>query len=189
MLPILLTQIGLLAHIYRYFESQKAYLFFGDDDRVGASGGICRKVGGSSMLVGTYEHKIDSKARIVLPSKFREELGDCVVSTIGIDNCVSLYSRTGWERVMTKLQDLPFSKSKTRGLLRIMLASAHELPIDSAGRILLPPVLRQHGDLSQDVVFVGVNDHVELWDREKWNEYREVVSRDLSDIAEGVDGF
>ncbi len=141
------------------------------------------------MLVGTYEHKIDSKARIVLPSKFREELGDSVVSTIGIDGCVSFYSLAGWEKIMTKLENLPFSKSKTRGLLRIMLSSAHELPVDSAGRVLLPQVLRQHGDLSQDVVFVGVNDHVELWDREKWNAYREEVAADLSDIAEGVDGF
>lgn len=141
------------------------------------------------MLVGTYEHKIDSKARIVLPSKFREELGESVVSTIGIDGCVSLYSLAGWEKIMTKLETLPFSKSKTRGLLRIMLSSAHELPVDSAGRVLLPQVLRQHGDLSQDVVFVGVSDHVELWDREKWNIYREEVAADLSDIAEGVDGF
>ena len=70
-----------------------------------------------------------------------------------------------------------------------MLSSAHELPVDSAGRVLLPQVLRQHGDLSQDVVFVGVSDHVELWDREKWNVYREEVAADLSDIAEGVDGF
>lgn len=99
------------------------------------------------MLVGTYEHKIDSKARIVLPSKFREELGDSVVSTIGIDGCVSFYSLAGWEKIMTKLENLPFSKSKTRGLLRIMLSSAHELPVDSAGRVLLPQVLRQHGNL------------------------------------------
>ncbi|MGI6784521.1 MAG: division/cell wall cluster transcriptional repressor MraZ [Aminivibrio sp.] len=141
------------------------------------------------MLVGTYEHKIDSKARIVLPSKFREELGDSVVSTIGIDGCVSFYSMAGWEKIMAKLESLPFSKSKARGLLRIMLSSAHELPVDSAGRVLLPQVLRQHGGLSQDVVFVGVNDHAELWDRERWNSYREEVAADLSDIAEGVDGF
>ncbi len=141
------------------------------------------------MLVGTYEHKIDSKARIVLPSKFREELGDAVVSTIGIDRCISLYSLSEWERVLGKLQELPFSKGKARGFLRVMLSSAHELQIDSAGRILVPPVLRQHGMLEQDVVFVGVNDHVELWDREKWKEYRDQVLEELPQIAEDVDGF
>ena len=141
------------------------------------------------MLVGTYEHKIDSKARIVLPSKFREELGDTVYSTIGIDKCISLYSAPGWEKVMDKLQSLPYSKSKSRGLLRLMLSSAHELPVDAAGRILIPPTLRQYGELSQDVVFVGVNDHVELWDKDKWNTYREEIVDELSEIAEGVDGF
>lgn len=141
------------------------------------------------MLMGTYEHKIDSKARIVLPSKFREELGDKVYSTIGIDKCISLYSGPGWEKVMEKLQDLPYSKSKSRGLLRLMLSSAHELTVDSAGRILLPPVLRQYGEITQDVVFVGVNDHVELWDRDKWDAYRDEIAGELSEIAEGVDGF
>jgi len=90
---------------------------------------------------------------------------------------------------MEKLQDLPFSKSKTRGLLRVMLSSAHELQVDSAGRVLLPAVLRQHGELVQDVIFVGVSDHVEMWDRDKWNEYRSVVLEELTDIAEGVEGF
>lgn len=141
------------------------------------------------MLVGTYEHKLDAKARTVLPSKFREELGDSVVSTIGIDRCVSLYSPAHWEKVMEKLQDLPFSKSRTRGLLRVMLSSAHELQIDGAGRILIPPVLREHGELVQDVVFVGVSDHVELWDKEKWKEYRAGVLDELPDISEGIEGF
>ena len=141
------------------------------------------------MLVGTYEHKIDSKYRIVLPSKFREELGDRVFSTIGIDSCLSLYSLSGWDNVMKRLQDLPFSKSKSRGFLRLLLSSAHELPVDGAGRILLPQVLRQHGDLVSDVVFVGVSDHVELWDREKWEQYREGILAELPDIAEGVEGF
>jgi MraZ protein len=141
------------------------------------------------MLVGTYEHKIDSKYRIVLPSKFREELGDRVYSTIGIDSCLSLYSLSGWDNVMKRLQDLPFSNSKSRGFLRLLLSSAHELQVDGAGRILLPQVLRQHGKLISDVVFVGVSDHVELWDRDKWEEYREGILAELPEIAEGVEGF
>ena len=141
------------------------------------------------MLMGTYEHKIDSKSRIVLPSKFREELGDRVFSTIGIDRCLSLYSPSGWGDVIKRLQDLPFSKSKSRGFLRLMLSSAHELPVDGAGRILLPPVLRQYGELASDVVFVGVSDHAELWDRGKWEGYRDGVLAELPEISEGVEGF
>ncbi len=71
----------------------------------------------------------------------------------------------------------------------MMLSSAHELQIDSAGRVLLPAVLRQHGELVQDVVFVGVSDHVEMWDRDKWNEYRSVVLEELTDIAEELKDF
>ena len=141
------------------------------------------------MLVGTYEHKIDSKARIVLPSKFREELGVSFFATIGIDECVSLYSPDEWDKVLERLQELSFSKSKSRGFLRLMLSSAHELLVDGAGRILLPPVLRDYAEFIQEVVFVGVGDHVEMWDRQKWSEYRQLVLDDLPEIAEGVDGF
>ena len=141
------------------------------------------------MLMGTYEHKIDSKSRIVLPSKFREELGDKVISTIGIDRCLSLYSISGWDDVIKRLQNLPFSKRESRRFLRLMLSSAHELQVDGAGRILLPSILRQYGDLLTDVVFVGVSDHAELWDRVKWKEYRDSVLAELPEISEGVEGF
>lgn len=170
-------------------KGPEAYASFVNSDRVGSSGRECSKVGGTGMLVGTYEHKIDQKARIVLPSKFREELGESVFATIGIDKCVSLYSPEEWGKMMERLQELPFSKSKSRGLLRLMLSSAHELPLDSAGRILLPPVLREYAEFIQEVVFVGVSDHVEMWDKEKWNDYRKQVLNDLPEIAEGVEGF
>ncbi len=141
------------------------------------------------MLMGTYEHKIDSKSRIVLPSKFREELGESVFATIGIDKCVSLYSSKEWERVMERLQELSFSKSKSRGFLRLMLSSAHEIALDSAGRLLVPPVLREYAEFTQEVIFVGVNDHIEMWDKTRWSEYRRLVLDDLPEIAEGVEGF
>ncbi len=174
---------------FLFEKGPEAYVSFANDDTVGSSGRECNKVGGTGMLVGTYEHKIDSKARIVLPSKFREELGESVFATIGIDKCVSLYSPEEWRKMMERLQELSFSKSKSRGLLRLMLSSAHELPLDGAGRILLPPVLREYAEFFQEVVFVGVSDHVEMWDKEKWNDYRKQVLDDLPEIAEGVEGF
>jgi MraZ protein len=141
------------------------------------------------MLVGTYEHKVDSKGRTVLPAKFRQELGQCVVATIGIDQCVSIYPMSNWSRVLEKLQELPFSKSKSRGLMRVMLASAHELPIDSAGRILIPQLLRDHASLQSDALFVGVSDHIELWDKELWNIYSLQIMEELPAIAEEIEGF
>lgn len=141
------------------------------------------------MLVGTYEHKLDTKGRVVLPSRFRQELGSGVVCTLGIDKCISLYSTDKWDKVLEKLQQLPFSKGKSRDLLRLMLSSASELQVDNAGRILVPNFLRSHAELEQDITLIGVSDHVELWDSGKWNSYRSKVLDVLPEIAEDVEGF
>ncbi|MBN1333122.1 MAG: division/cell wall cluster transcriptional repressor MraZ [Synergistales bacterium] len=141
------------------------------------------------MLVGTYEHKLDSKGRVVLPARFRQELSSGVVCTIGIDKCISLYSMDKWERVLEKLQQLPFSKGRSRDLMRLMLSSASELQIDNAGRILVPPFLRSHAGLEQDISLIGVNDHIELWNSENWNSYISKIVDVLPEIAEDVEGF
>lgn len=142
-----------------------------------------------SMLVGTYEHKMDTKGRIVLPSRFREELGDGAIATIGIDRCVAVYSAEDWENILERLQRLPFSKGKTRDFTRLLLAMAHEVQIDSSGRALIPPHLRNHGDLSQEVSIVGVGDHIELWNKNTWSSYVEEVRNELPEIAEEVEGL
>ena len=141
------------------------------------------------MFLGTYEHRIDVKGRLVLPAKLRQELDQVVFATIGIDRCVSLYSSSQWENVLKKLETLPFAKGTSRGLLRIMLSSAHEIPIDGAGRILLPNMLRNHAKLEQDVFLVGVSDHIEIWDKATWEEYRENILQSLPSMTESVDGF
>jgi len=141
------------------------------------------------MLVGTYEHKLDTKGRVVLPARFRQELGSGVVCTLGIDKCISLYAADKWDKVLEKLQQLSFSKGKSRDLMRLMLSSASELQVDNAGRILVPPFLRSHAELDQDITLIGVSDHVELWDSGKWNSYRAKVLDVLPEIAEDVEGF
>lgn len=141
------------------------------------------------MLVGTFEHRLDSKGRLVIPARFREELGDSVVASFGIDRCVSIYSLKSWEGILEKLHNLPYSKGKTRDLIRVLLASAHELPIDPAGRILLPQSLREQAGIDQEVSINGVLDHLEVWDSEQWNRYRTRVLETLPEIAEEVDGF
>ena len=141
------------------------------------------------MLVGTYEHKLDTKGRVVLPARFRQELGSGVVCTLGIDKCISLYSADKWDKVLEKLQQLPFSKGKSRDLMRLMLSSASELQVDNAGRILVPPFFRSHAELDLEITLIGVSDHVELWDSCKWNSYRAKVLDVLPEIAEDVEGF
>ena len=141
------------------------------------------------MLVGTYEHKFDNKGRIVLPSKFREELGESAVATVGIDQCVSIYSSGRWQDLLNRFQQMSFSKGRTRDFLRVLLATAHEVQFDSSGRILVPSNLRQHAKLDQEVSVIGVGDHVELWDTVSWNTYLENIRKDLPDIAEEVEGL
>ena len=124
------------------------------------------------MLMGTFEHRLDTKARLVLPMKFREKLGETVIAAFGMEHCVSLYSQDEWENFITWMSSKSFmNDERTRKLQRIILSSAHDLAIDGAGRILLPPVLREYASLEQDVVINGVNDHAEIWDRGRWTEY------------------
>ena len=140
-------------------------------------------------FTGSYTHKLDSKGRVVLPAKFREELGLCVVAAIGIEPCVTLYSPKRWELVLDTLQNLSSGASRSRDLRRIILASAHELEIDNMGRILLPGPLRAHGEIHQDVVINGNGDKIEVWNTSKWEIYQIEVLKALRDVAEGIEGL
>lgn len=138
------------------------------------------------MLMGAYDHRIDTKGRLVLPAKFRSELGAAVVCTVGLDRCVAVYSMTGWENYLKKLQSLPFAKENARRFMRVVLGSADELPIDGAGRILVNAFLKKHAELGEQVTVVGVNDHLEIWNSDRWNAGREDILKDFEELAEGV---
>ena len=138
------------------------------------------------MLMGTFEHRLDTKARLVLPMKFREKLGDVVVAAFGLENCVSLYSQEEWENFSHWMSSDSFlNDEKARRLQRIILSSAHDLSIDGAGRILLPQVLRDYARLEQDVSVNGVKDHAEIWDRVRWTEYCKAGIEGLQELTGG----
>ncbi|MEG1836907.1 MAG: division/cell wall cluster transcriptional repressor MraZ [Synergistaceae bacterium] len=145
------------------------------------------KVGERIMLVGSYNHKLDAKGRSVLPSKIRCELGSSVVATIGIDSCIALYPINRWEELLLKLKDLSSFKKKTRDFRRVLLSMATELDIDSAGRILLPNLLREYAFIDQNITLIGSEDHVEIWDMDRWEERRNNVLVDFSDLAEDLE--
>jgi len=151
------------------------------------SGRKCMKVGDITMLVGSYSHKLDSKGRTVLPSRFRGELGSSVVATIGIDRCIAVYPIPRWEELLVQLKDLSSFKRKTRDFRRVLLSMATEQDIDGAGRILLPSVLREYACLDQDITLIGAEDHMEIWDTKRWEEHRNEVLADFSGIAEDLD--
>ena len=141
------------------------------------------------MLMGTYEHRLDSKARLVLPAKIREKLGDVVVVAAGLDKCVSLYSEKEWEIFSEKIRNLPFySNPKNREFVRLMISNADKTTIDGTGRVLLPAYLRGYAALSQEVVICGVNDHAEIWDKERWEAIYRPGLENLSELAQDL-GF
>ena len=156
---------------------------------VGQSGTKWSKVGDLSMLVGSYNHKLDGKGRTVLPARFRGELGSSIVATIGIDRCIALYPVSRWEELILKLKDLSSFKKKTRDFRRVLLSMATELEIDGSGRVLIPSGLREYAGVDQEVTLIGLEDHLEVWDSIRWEEQRSGVLMDFSDLAEDPEGI
>ena len=118
------------------------------------------------MFMGQYEHSIDAKGRIIIPAKYREDLGENFVVTRGLDGCLFLYPNEEWQAFVDKLQNLP-SNQNTRKLQREFLSKAMDVSLDKQGRILIPSMLRTAAALEKEVVFVGMMNRVEVWDKER----------------------
>ncbi len=137
-----------------------------------------------TMFIGEYEHTLDDKSRVSLPRQFRTGLGRKVVMTRGLDNCLFVYSRSSWEKVAAKLQELSFAQADTRGFNRFILSGAAEVEVDSAGRVLIPEHQRAFAGLTKNCVFAGVSDRVEVWDAKRWNEYKAAIEKKADALAE-----
>ena len=133
------------------------------------------------MFMGEYNHTVDSKGRLIVPSKFREQLGDEFVVTKGLDNCLFVYENSEWAKLEEKLRTLPLTNTAARKFSRFLLAGATTCEVDKQGRVLIPSVLREFAGLNKEVVLVGVLNRIEIWSRERWqeNEYD-----DMDEIAE-----
>lgn len=134
------------------------------------------------MFMGEYNHTIDAKGRLIIPSKFREALGDEFVVTKGLDGCLFVYDNQEWAAFEEKLKALPLMNKESRKFVRFFLAGAASVEVDKQGRILLPSVLREFAELDKDVVLVGVASRIEIWSKQKWDEASEYD--DMEDIAE-----
>ena len=135
------------------------------------------------MLIGEYNHNIDSKGRLILPSKFRTELGDRFIVTKGFDGCLYGYSTEEWRAIEEKIKTLPLVTGKdARNFTRFFFSSAIECDIDSQGRILISQNLREFAMLQKEVVIIGVSSRIEIWSKQKWEEYNAL--QDSDDIAE-----
>ncbi len=136
------------------------------------------------MFIGEYRHTIDTKKRVAIPVRFRKDMGQKVVLTRGLDTCLFIYPLREWETLAESLSKLPYGKAENRSFVRLMLAGALDLDVDALGRILVPDYLRTYAGLGKRVVIAGVYNRLEVWDEEKWNEYKGKAEMNTGDIAE-----
>lgn len=136
------------------------------------------------MLIGEYEHSIDTKGRLIMPSKLKEDIGEKFVVTKGLDGCLFVYSQTEWKIFEDKLRAFPLTNKDARALIRFFLAGAMECEIDKQGRFVIPSNLREFAGLEKEVVVIGVLNKIEIWSKEKWLQYREEENNSADEIAE-----
>ena len=123
------------------------------------------------MFIGEYHHTIDEKGRIIIPSKFREELGYSFVITRGLENCLFVYSNTSWEKICNKLNSLPFTKKDARVFNRFFMSGATSVELDKQGRANISAPLIDYAKLIEDCVVTGTGDRLEIWSQEAWDEF------------------
>ncbi len=141
------------------------------------------------MFIGEYAHNLDSKGRIIIPSKFRDELHSRFILTRGLDGCLTIYSLEQWDQIFAKLSKLPTTKKATRQYIHMLTSRATECTLDNQGRIQIPSFLAKPVNITKECVIVGVNDHIEIWDRATWESYYDEASDNFEEVAESLTDF
>lgn len=137
-----------------------------------------------NLFIGEYQHGMDLKGRIFVPSKFREELGDCFIITKGINGCLFIYSQEEWTSFSQKLRTLPLTNREAQAFIRLFFAGASECDVDKQGRILIPTNLREYAKLDKDISIIGVFSRVEIWSKDSWEDYSNNSSAGYDNILE-----
>jgi MraZ protein len=138
----------------------------------------------SMAFIGEYRHNLDDKGRLAIPVKFRAELKKGAVVTRGIDNCLFVYTKEEWKKLAEKLAALPIGQADSRAFSRLMLAGAMDVEFDKQGRALVPEYLRQFAGLKKNVIVAGLYNRMEIWDQDKWQEYKSRAEIQSGEIAE-----
>ena len=136
------------------------------------------------MFYGEYQHTVDPKGRVIVPSKFREGLGEKFIVTKGLDSCLFAYSMEEWTSLENKLKTLPFTDKDVRAFIRFFFSGATECELDKQGRILIPQNLREYASLEKDIFIIGVSSRVEIWNKTNWEAYSNDDSMSADKIAE-----
>ncbi|MBQ1318128.1 MAG: division/cell wall cluster transcriptional repressor MraZ [Solobacterium sp.] len=141
------------------------------------------------MFMGEYRHSLDAKNRLIIPARFRDELGDTFVVTRGFDGCLTVYTEDQWKKIVSQLEQLPVTKSEVRKYVRSLLSKAQECEFDGQGRIQLPQSLVGVADITKKCVIIGAADHLEIWSEERWDAYDETSDETFEADAETLTEF
>ena len=136
------------------------------------------------MLIGEYKHNLDAKKRLSIPSKFRKELGEGAVITRGLDNCLFVFPSGHWAKLAERLGNMPLVQQDSRSFARLLLSGAMEVDFDGLGRILVPEYLKNYAGLKKVAVVAGLYSRLEIWDEEKWENYKANLEKNSDSIAE-----
>ncbi len=138
------------------------------------------------MFYGEYQHSIDKKGRVIIPSRFRDVMKAHFVErfyiTRGLDKCLFMFPEDEWRKQEQNFKSMPFTKKDAREFTRILFSGAYEITCDAQGRIVLPQALKEHAEIERDIVVVGVSNRIEIWARKHW----EAFCRDTKDSFEHI---
>lgn len=135
------------------------------------------------MLIGQYEGKVGEKNRVAFPKRFRAELGDKLIVTLGYEKSLIVVSEKGWKALLEGTEERPFIQSEARETQRFLLGGASLIELDSKGRFIIPNYLRDFAEIKDEVMFIGLSRYVEIWDKKRWLNYSLNLEKNIDRIA------
>ena len=139
------------------------------------------------MFMGEFTCKVDNKGRMMLPSKFRDELGEQeFVVTRGLDNCIDLFPIEEWKNIEDKLKKLQTTNSKHRAYQRFVMSAATKTEFDNQGRLNIPTSLMEHAQIDKKIIVTGMNDKIEIWSEESWKKYIQNTGESIEDLVDEI---
>lgn len=139
------------------------------------------------MFIGEYQHNVDSKGRVSLPVRFRDEISKPFYITRGMEHCLFIYDQEEWKKMDEKIRGLRLTAKVARAFSRLFYAGAMEVGLDKQGRFVIPPHLRSFAEIEKEVVLIGVSDRIEVWSKEAWDSYMGSDSMNYDDLTEELD--
>ena len=139
------------------------------------------------MYFGSFTHNLDEKGRLMIPRKMREQLGYKVYIMKGFEGSLSLCNEERYQKLVEEFSRLSFNQSKVRDYLRLQFASTYEMEVDKLGRVQIPTALLTKYNISKEVLVLGIGDHIEVWDKAKYEEYENSIKDEFESIAENID--